>query len=83
MPRLTTTAATGAIGVDKKGSQSELLGTKCQSADVNDAGEAEGQDVVKVICERLKAQMQKDWEEALEGARRDEGYSGIVRLTKA
>jgi hypothetical protein len=37
----------------------------------------------EAVCEGIVIQMQKDWEEALERARRDEGYSGMVRFPKA
>lgn len=73
-----TAAATGVVEA--------VVGGKDQLIDLNDEDdedEDEEEDVVQTICDRIRAQMQKDWEEALERARRDEGYSGIVRLTKA
>lgn len=77
-----TAAATGVVEA--------VVGGKDQSIDLNDEDDEddededkEEEDVVQTICDRIRAQMQKDWEEALERARRDEGYSGIVRLTKA
>lgn len=76
------TAMTAAAGVVEA-----VVGGKDQLIDLNDddgddESEEEEEDSVKTICDRIRAQMQKDWEEALERARRDEGYSGIVRPTK-
>lgn len=70
-------------------SQCLLLGQKHQLAgidcdDDDDDEEEKKKDHLKVLCERIRIQMQSDWEEARERARRDEGYrySGIVRLPR-
>lgn len=82
-------APAAAVNAVATGVVEAFVGGKDQLIDLNDGGdegedeEVEEEDVVKVICERIRAQMQKDWEEALELARREEGYSGIVRPTKA
>ncbi|KUL83105.1 hypothetical protein ZTR_11157 [Talaromyces verruculosus] len=80
-------APAAAVDAVATGVVEAFVGGKDQLIDLNDGGD-EGEDeveedVVKVICERIRAQMQKDWKEALELARREEGYSGIVRPTKA
>ncbi|KAI7969698.1 hypothetical protein EIK77_005818 [Talaromyces pinophilus] len=81
-------APAAAVDAVATGVVEALVGGKDQLTDLNDGDdegedEVEEEDVVKVICERIRVQMQKDWEEALELARREEGYSGIVRPTKA
>lgn len=82
MPTAAATTATGAVEAMVAG-----MNHRADSQDVDDGDEDdeedEEEDVMKVICERIRAQMQRDWEEALERATRDEGYYGIVRLTKA
>lgn len=78
----TAAAVTGATGLVET-----VVYEKDQRVDVDgeddECEDEEEEDVVRVICEWIRAQMQKDWEEALERARRDEGYSSIVRHTKA
>ncbi|RAO72613.1 uncharacterized protein BHQ10_008625 [Talaromyces amestolkiae] len=83
VPTAVATIATGGVEAMVAGMDQSADVQNVDDGDEDDSGEDEEDDIVKVICERIRAQMQRDWEEALERAGRDEGYYGIVRLTKA